>query len=363
MILNNLNSSNENIEVRNLIDKLRKNRSLDKSEYLYILENLSESDLKYLTTLARTVTEEHYDKDVYMRGLIEISNYCKCNCNYCGIRASNDKVDRYRLTKEQIYDCCDEGYKLGYRTFVMQGGEDNYFTRELIVEILTTVTTKYPDVAITLSLGERSREDLEAFFKAGAKRYLLRHETASKRLYDYLHPSTMSFENRINTLYMLKEIGYQVGAGFMVNTPTQTNEDLVEDLLFLEKLQPAMCGIGPYLSHDDTPLKNNESGTINQTIALVSLTRLILPKCLLPATTALGTVDSIGREKALRAGSNVVMPNLSPTDVREKYEIYQDKICTGDEAAHCRMCIEGRIKTIGLNVNMCVGDTLMDDYL
>ncbi len=362
MILTKLHDHNLNQKVMSLIDKLKQNNCLERFEYQYILDNIDREAFVYLSKQSREVTNASYGKFVYMRGLIEFSNYCKQDCNYCGIRASNSKAKRYRLNKAQILECCDEGYRLGYRTFVLQGGEDPHFTREVLVDLIRTIKAKYPKTALTLSLGERSYEDYAAFYEAGANRYLLRHETASKRLYEYLHPSAMSFENRMECLHNLKKIGFQVGAGFMVNTPTQTNADLVEDLLFLQEFKPAMCGIGPYLSHDDTPLNNQNNGTVDQTIVLVSLVRLMHPNCLLPSTTALGTLESIGREKALKAGANVVMPNLSPTNVRELYEIYQDKICTGDEAAHCRNCIEAKINTIGLIVDMQRGDTLMEEY-
>ncbi len=363
MILNNIDKNNNDDRVLLLLDKLANEHTLKYDEYLYILDNLDKNGLGYLLKLSRNITNQTYGKSVFMRGLIEFSNYCKQDCNYCGIRASNSKVLRYRLTQEQILDCCAEGYRLGYRTFVLQSGEDRHYSMEKVVALINEIKNRFPDCAITLSLGERTYDEYQAFYDAGADRYLLRHETASRRLYEHLHPSTMSFDNRMQCLRNLKEIGFQTGAGFMVNTPTQTNEDLVEDLMFLQEFKPAMCGIGPYLSHDDTPLANNLNGTVDQTIAMVALVRLIHPNCLLPSTTALGTLEDIGRERALKSGANVVMPNLSPTDVRELYEIYQDKICTGDEAAHCRMCIEGKIRTIGLDVDMQRGDSLMDDVL
>lgn len=361
MILANLTKNGINEQTRLLIDKLEQTNRLGYDEYLYILNNITSDDALYLQAKSRNVTNSTYGEVVFMRGLIEFTNFCTKDCKYCGIRKSNSKVDRYRLSLEQILDCCREGYRLGYRTYVLQGGEDAHFTKDAMVEVIAAIRSEFPDCAITISLGERSYEDYVAFYQAGANRYLLRHETASKRLYNYLHPESMSFENRMQCLVNLKEIGFQTGAGFMVHTPTQTNEDLVEDLLFLQDFKPAMCGIGPYLSHDDTPLANNENGSVEETIVMVSLVRLMLPNCLLPSTTALGTLEKIGREKALKAGANVVMPNLSPVNVREKYEIYQDKICTGDEAAHCRNCIEGKINTIGLTVDMSRGDSLMED--
>ena len=262
----------------------------------------------------------------------------------------------YRLTKEQIIHSCDEGYALGYRTFVMQGGEDSFYTDEYLMDILRTLKSKYKDIRITLSLGERTKSSYQHLYEAGADRYLLRHEAASRRLYNHLHASFMSFDNRRECLSNLKEIGYQVGGGFMVGSPTQSNADLVEDLLYLKELGPHMVGIGPYLCHSDTELKGNESGTLIETLIMVALTRLILPKALLPATTALGSLDKIGREKALKVGANVMMPNISPTENREKYEIYQNKICTSDTSDQCRNCIEARIVGVGHEIDLGVGD-------
>lgn len=341
--------------IKRLIDTLFVEEDLSDEGLLEIIEGIDAETAPYLFEKALEKKSLYYKDTVFMRGLIEFTNYCKQNCNYCGIRGKNDKVDRYRLSKEMIMHCCEEGYELGYRTFVMQGGEDPFFTDEILVDILTTIKAKFPDCAITLSVGERSRESYAALKAAGADRYLLRHETATKALYESLHPG-MSFENRRECLYTLKELGYQVGAGFMVGLPNQTPADLVADLRFIKTLKPEMVGIGPYIPHEDTPLKGATGGTVEETLIMVSLTRLLLPQALLPSTTAMGTLDPKGREKALKAGANVVMPNLSPTDVREKYELYKDKICTGDEAAHCRQCIEGRIKSSGFRVDMGRGD-------
>ncbi|MGS0971962.1 [FeFe] hydrogenase H-cluster radical SAM maturase HydE [Xianfuyuplasma coldseepsis] len=338
-----------------LIDKLKEVRRLEREEYLYILNNTSQKELEYLRKSADSIRLENYGTSVYMRGLIEFSNFCTRSCNYCGIRRQNQNIDRYRLDKDTILSCCEEGYNLGYRTFVLQSGEDKYFSDDIICDIVNSIKKKFPDTAVTLSIGEKSKESYQRYFDSGADRYLLRHETASRKLYEHLHPNDMSFDTRMQCLQDLKEIGYQVGCGFMVNSPTQTNEDLVEDLLFIEKLQPHMVGIGPYLSHSETPFSGLESGNLLQTITMVSLVRLILPDVLLPSTTALGTLNSKGREEALKSGANVVMPNLSPTEHREKYEIYENKICTGDEAAHCRGCIETRIIFAGYEVDMSVG--------
>lgn len=339
----------------NYIELLFQNEDLNDNELVSLIETEDEKVMNYLFEKSLDKKIKHYDKSVYLRGLIEFTNICRQNCNYCGIRKDNKNVDRYRLTRNQIIDCCKTGYELGYRTFVLQGGEDSYFTDEYTSEILMEIKASFPDAAITLSMGEKSFDSYLKLFEAGADRYLLRHETADKILYETLHPN-MSFDNRIDCLFNLKKIGYQVGAGFMVGLPNQTSHHLLKDLRFLQKLNPQMVGIGPFIPHKMTPLGNFTGGTVNQTLKMVALTRLLLPKTLLPSTTALGTLDNLGREKALGAGANVVMPNLSPTNVREKYELYENKICTGDEAAHCRTCIENRINSAGFNVDMSRGD-------
>ncbi|MCM1989999.1 [FeFe] hydrogenase H-cluster radical SAM maturase HydE [Oceanirhabdus seepicola] len=341
--------------MKKILDKLISTNNLTKDELVYVLDNLNDEWRKYIFKHSKEAKERHYGKSVYMRGLIEISNYCKQNCNYCGIRHGNKNVDRYRLNPDTILQCTDLGYKLGYRTFVLQGGEDNYYTDELLVDLIKNIKDKHPDSAITLSLGERSYESYKKLYEAGADRYLLRHETATREIYDSLHPG-MSYDNRRQCLNQLKEIGYQTGAGFMVGLPNQDNAALADDLLFLKELKPHMIGIGPFIPHPETPIGECKGGTVEDTMVMLSLTRLLLPDVLLPSTTALGTLDPKGREKALSVGANVVMPNLSPVSVREKYELYKDKICTGDEAAHCRKCIEGRINSVGYVVDMGRGD-------
>lgn len=345
------------MQVKDIIDKLYSTTNASREELLFLLDNLSEENKEYLIEKAHRVAVENYSKNVYIRGLIEFTNYCIRDCKYCGIRKSNHKADRYRLSIDEILECADIGDKLGYKTYVLQGGEDSYFTDEKMVEIIKKIKEKYPGNAITLSLGERSYKSYKMMFNAGADRYLLRHETASKDLYESLHPNG-SFENRIQCLKNLKEIGYQVGAGFMVGLPNQNNSNLIDDLIFLKELNPHMCGIGPFIPHKDTPLANEKGGTLEKTITMLALVRLMLPKILLPATTALGSVDPLGREKGLKAGANVVMPNLSPTNVREKYSLYDGKICTGDEAAECRVCIERRINAAGFNLEITRGDSL-----
>ncbi len=337
------------------IDRLAQNHILPREELLDLIQNISEADKAYLFEKSLEAKETFYDKSVFMRGLIEISSYCAQNCTYCGIRRDNENAERYRLSVDEILGCCDEGYRLGYRTFVLQGGEDPYYTDERLLELIHAVKGKYDDIAITLSLGERSYDSYKVLKAAGADRYLLRHETASRALYESLHPD-MSFDNRRQCLKDLKTLGFQVGAGFMVGLPGQTADDLVEDLMFLKELEPHMVGIGPFIPHSETPIGHNPGGTVDQTLLMISLVRLILPMTLLPSTTALGTIDEKGREKALKVGANVIMPNLSPTDVRAKYALYENKICTGDEAAHCRACIEGRINSVGFYVDMSKGD-------
>lgn len=346
-----------NINIRRIIDKLYKENNASKEELLFLLDNLKSEDKKYLIQKANEIRMQTYGDKVYMRGLIEFTNFCKRNCVYCGIRRSNNNADRYRLTYDEIMECADIGDRLGYKTYVLQGGEDEYFTDEKMIEIIKGIKNKYPNNAITLSLGERSYESYKKMYDAGADRYLLRHETATKKLYEELHPGA-SFENRRKCLKDLKEIGYQIGAGFMVGIPNQTNEDLVCDLLFIKNLEPHMCGIGPFIPHKDTPLKDEKAGTVEKTTTMLALVRLLLPDVLLPSTTALGSIDPMGREKGLKAGGNVVMPNLSPTSVREKYSLYDGKICTGDEAAECRMCIEGRIRKAGFRVEVSRGDNI-----
>jgi biotin synthase len=309
-----------------------------------------------LFAAARKICAVSYGQDVYFRGLVEFTNYCKNNCYYCGIRRDNLKVERYRLSLEDILRCCRVGDILGYRTFVLQGGEDPWFTDDRIVEILKAVRREYPAHAITLSIGERSRESYERFFRAGADRYLLRHETAAEEHYRKLHPESMSLRERKQCLVNLREIGYQVGAGFMVGTPFQTPEDLLEDLRFLQELRPHMVGIGPFIPQADTPFGDCPQGSLRQSLRMIALTRLLLPQALIPATTALGTISPTGREKGLLAGANVVMPNLSPKSVRKLYALYDNKICTGDEAAECRLCMEGRIRDFGFVPNMTRGD-------
>lgn len=339
-----------------LINKLEKEQRLIQAEYELLIENRTEEAAKILADKAVKKRKEIYGNDVYIRGLIEISNICKNDCLYCGIRRGNKKCERYRLTKEQILSCCDEGYPLGFRTFVLQGGEDSHFTDDCICEIITAIKSKYPDCAVTLSLGERSFESYQRLHDAGADRYLLRHETADKEHYKKLHPEEMLFENRMECLKNLKKIGFQTGCGFMVGSPYQTNATLAKDLKFIEEFKPEMCGIGPFIPHKDTGFRNHSAGTVELTCYLLSIIRLISPNILLPATTALGSIDPMGREKGIMAGANVVMPNLSPEDAKQKYQLYNNKLSSGAEAAANKRMLEERMESIGYKIVTNIGN-------
>ncbi len=342
--------------MKNLIDKLEAEHVLSKEEYIKLISGFNEELSEYLFKKASNIRQQIYGKDVYVRGLIEFTNYCKNDCLYCGIRCSNIITDRYRLTVEDIMECCKEGYELGFRTFVLQGGEDPYFTDKRMIDIIKKIKTAYPDCALTLSIGEKEYDSYKAFFDAGADRYLLRHETADAKHYAKLHPEDLSWEHRVRCLYDLKSIGFQTGCGFMVGSPYQTAENLAQELLFIKKLEPHMVGIGPYISQHDTPFCNEKNGTLEMTLFMLGLIRLTLPHVLLPSTTALGTIHPLGREKGILAGANVVMPNLSPVSVRKKYLLYDNKICTGDEAAECKLCLQRRMQSIGYHVVTDRGD-------
>jgi len=342
--------------MKELIDKLEKERHLSKEEYITLINGRTPQLAAYLFEKAQKARRRFYGNDVFMRGLIEFTSYCKNDCYYCGLRRSNRNAERYRLTKDEILSCCEIGYDLGFRTFVLQGGEDPAFTDEIFVDIIKTIREKYPDCAITLSVGEKSYESYLAYFQAGADRYLLRHETADPEHYQKLHPAPLTLAERKRCLQDLKKIGYQVGTGFMVGSPGQTTENLAEDLLFIEELSPEMVGIGPFIPHHDTPFADQRGDNGELTLFLLGMIRLILPNALIPATTALGTIDAQGREKGLQAGANVVMPNLSPLDVRKKYLLYDDKICTGEEAAECRDAMSRQVSGIGFDVVVARGD-------
>lgn len=340
----------------NLIEKLIKNRSLSVEEYKYLIDNRNDEYASLLAQKAIEIRKEIYGNDVYIRGLIEISNICKNDCHYCGIRGGNRNCERFRLSKEQILSCCENGYSLGFRTFVMQGGEDAFYSDDVMCDIITDIKKKYPDCAITLSLGERGYESYQRLFDAGADRYLLRHETADKEHYEKLHPSDLSFDNRMKCLDNLKKIGFQTGCGFMVGSPFQTSECLAKDLKFIEEFMPQMCGIGPFIPHKDTVFFDYPAGTVELTCYLLSIIRIISPSILLPATTALGSIDPVGREKGILAGANVVMPNLSPLDTRNKYSLYNNKLSVGAESAQGRALLEEKMNSIGYRIVTDRGD-------
>ena len=339
-----------------LIDKLKNTNSLSADEFVYLIDNRNPETDEYLYKLSRELTDKIYGKEVYIRGLIEFTNYCRRDCLYCGIRRSNKNADRYRLTEDEILECCEYGYGLGFRTFVLQGGEDGYYSDDLIADIVCRIKEKFPECAVTLSIGEKSEESYRKFREAGADRYLLRHETACREHYSKLHPENMSLDERKECLYALKRAGFQTGSGFMVGSPFQTSRMLAEDMLFLGELKPHMVGIGPFIPHHDTPFAEYAAGSADLTVFLIALIRLMLPFALIPASTSLGTADPHGREKGIAAGANVVMPNLSPLSVRKKYMLYDNKICTGDEAAECIKCLENRIRLAGCEISAGRGD-------
>lgn len=342
--------------MKRIIEKLFSCSDADFDELLYLLNNFDDSTREELAKQAQSVSKQKFGNKIYVRGLIEFTSYCKNDCYYCGIRRSNKNAQRYRLSKDDILSCCENGYSLGFRTFVLQGGEDGYYTDELIADIVSSIKEKHPDCAVTLSIGERSEKSYKLFFKAGADRYLLRHETANGEHYNKLHPNNMDLGDRINCLAYLKSIGYQTGCGFMVGSPYQTLENIVQDLRFIKNFKPHMIGIGPFIPHRDTPFADFEQGSLELTLVLISILRLMNRNALIPSTTALGTIHPMGREMGILAGANVVMPNLSPVSVRKKYMLYDNKICTGEEAAECKYYLSNRMKSIGYEIVTDRGD-------
>lgn len=338
------------------IERLAADHRLDLEEYEALIRERTPEDASLLASLSRQTAQNVYGNRIFIRGLIEISNICKNDCLYCGIRRSNRSCDRYRLTQEQILACAEEGYRLGFRTIVMQGGEDGFFSDDIMCRIIRAVKAAHPDMAVTLSLGERSRESYQALRSAGADRYLLRHETADKAHYEVLHPKELSFDHRMACLQDLHDLGFQTGCGFMVGSPGQTAAHLARDLQFIEEFQPEMCGIGPFIPHKDTPFRDEVPGSVELTCYLLSILRLIKPNLLLPATTALGSIDPVGREKGIRSGANVVMPNLSPQDVRSKYMLYNNKLSSGPEAAQNLQELKTRMAAIGYEIVEDRGD-------
>ena len=361
-----------NAPMKEYIDRLAARHVLTREEWIRLFEPWADGQgrvtgiscpvpgaadaARYAAALACGIRDGIYGKTVYIRGLIEFTNYCKNDCYYCGIRRSNKEAARYRLTLEDILDCCENGYKLGFRTFVLQGGEDGYFTDDRLEEIIRSIKKNWPDCAVTLSVGERNMASYARLKEAGADRYLLRHETANDFHYRRLHPPELSLLNRKSCLLHLKQLGYQTGAGLMVGSPGQTVETLADDMEFLQKLDPEMVGIGPFLPHCNTPFRGEPAGSTALTLYLLSLVRIMLPSVLLPATTALATASSGGREAGILAGANVVMPNLSPENVREKYLLYDNKICTGKEAAQNLEELKASMAAIGYKVVSHRGD-------
>lgn len=341
---------NNNTRFEACVQDLEAGKHLTRDQWRVLLEERTPKRAACLAKKASDLRDRIYGKRVFVRGLIEFTNYCRNDCYYCGIRRSNKNACRYRLTEEEILSCCEAGYALGFRTFVLQGGEDPYYTRERIVSIIKRIKKQFPGCAVTLSIGEKEPEDYAAYREAGADRYLLRHETANETHYQTLHPAELTLKRRQACLKTLKELGFQTGAGCMIGSPGQTTETLMDDLQFLEELQPEMVGIGPFIPHHDTPFCNQTAGGLELTLYLLSLVRLLLPNVLLPATTALGTISPGGREAGVLAGANVVMPNLSPENVREKYLLYDNKICTGKEAAECLGDLKTSMAAIGYEV-------------
>lgn len=350
---------NEPMNLSSLISGLQTAHDLTDAELLSFLTETQDADEAALFAAADAERRKWYGDAVYLRGLIEFTNHCKNNCLYCGIRAGNAHAERYRLTDARILECCAEGYALGYRTFVLQGGEDPFYTDDRICALVSAIAERYPDCRITLSIGEKSRESYQRYYDAGARRCLLRHETASPAHYGKLHPANMSLENRKRCLRDLKAIGYQVGSGFMIGSPYQTPEHLLADIRYLQELQPAMIGVGPYITHSETPFADQPSGDLHFSLRMIALLRLMFPKALIPATTAFGSLHPQGRELALKAGGNVMMPNLSPADVRKLYDLYENKVCIGEEAAQCFDSLQNCIQAAGYRVVSDVGDSLV----
>lgn len=339
-----------------IADKLIQSHKLDKEEWNYLLEQNTSEGMEYLRCAAKKLTEEKFGNQIYLRGLIEFTNICKKDCYYCGIRCSNRKVERYRLTKDEILDCCRKGYKLGLRTFVLQGGEDSRFTSEILCDLIKSIRTEFPDCAVTLSVGEWDRESYESFYRAGAQRYLLRQETSDEVHYNKLHPAGQKYSTRIECLKNIKEIGYQTGCGFLVGSPYQTRDCIVKDLLFLQEFKPHMVGIGPFIPAAGTPFAGEPAGSVSLTLLLLSCIRLMLPTVLLPATTALATLGEDGRIQGLLHGANVIMPNLSPGGVRKKYALYDNKLSERTEAAEHIAWLKDLLGENGFAVALSRGD-------
>ena len=344
---------NSNIE---LIKRLATSEEIRHDEWMRLLTSLNGEEREYLRSSAADAAVENFGRGIYVRGLIEISSYCRNNCYYCGLRCSNANAQRYRLSKEEVLECCEYGAGLGFSTFVLQGGEDPKQNDAWIAEVTAEIRSRYPDKAITLSVGERSSEAYSAFRRAGADRYLLRHETRNDSHYSELHPASMSAANRRECLAELKRLGFQTGTGMMIGSPGQNAQHLAEDLMFIDSLKPQMIGIGPFIPAKDTPFSNHTAGSVETTLLLISLLRLRHPKALIPATTALATLSEQGRLKGILSGANVVMPNLSPSCVRAKYSIYDNKAGYGCESADGLAALEAELSTIGYHIDFGRGD-------
>ncbi|MDR3215377.1 MAG: [FeFe] hydrogenase H-cluster radical SAM maturase HydE [Bacilli bacterium] len=361
MILKNFNneiSQDLKIKVLDFINDLDMGHKKNYDDFLWFLNNINYQLLPIIQEKACLTRNKIYGNSVFIRGLIEISNYCQRNCFYCGIRKSNDKVVRYRYSQDQIISIATQAYQNGYHTIVMQGGEDLYYTDDILKDIIVKIKELCPGIAITLSLGEKNKDSYQNLFDCGVDRYLLRHESASNNHYQKLHPVDMSLANRMNCLHNLKAIGYQAGAGLMIGSPFQTNEDLATDLLFLQNFQPAMIGMGPYMSHVDTPFKNQPNGTLDHILLLYSIARLICPKALIPSTTATSSLDKLGRLKALQSGCNVIMINLSDLDKRQSYTLYNNKSYLGDESHEYLKLIKSDIMKAGMIIDFSVGHNI-----
>lgn len=341
---------------RELLERLAETHRLEEEQWRQLFATWTPEDLELAMTMARERAVASFGRTIYFRGIVEFTNFCRNDCYYCGIRCGNHSVARYRLETEDILHCCQEGYDSGFRTFVLQGGEDDYFTDARMCAIVRAIKERWPDCAVTLSLGERSRVSYQALFDAGADRYLLRHETADPAHYARLHPPRQTLENRLRCLRDLRDIGYQTGCGIMVGSPGQTPETLARDMLFMQELEPEMIGVGPFLPHRDTPFRDEAPGSVELTLLVLSLCRIMLPRVLLPATTALGTAEGDGRKRGVLAGCNVIMPNLSPLEVRKKYMLYDNKAGTDLTAEQGVALLRRQMEEIGYEVVVGRGD-------
>lgn len=349
--------------MRDLVHRLVGERTLKRDEFRALIASCDSQTLEYIRKESVRTAQERFGHGIFVRGLIEISSFCRNDCAYCGLRRSNRSAERYRLNHEQIMECCKEGYDAGLRTFVLQGGEDANLTDEWLEQIIHDIRHIYPDVAITLSLGERSYDSYKRLYDAGATRYLLRHEAANEELYRKLHPQTMSHANRIACIENLKEIGYQTGMGMMIGVRGQSVDDLVDDLLLMERIRPQMIGIGPFIPHRNTPLGDYPAGSVELTLLMLSIVRLMHPSALIPSTTALATLSAEGRRMGILSGANVVMPNLTPPSERKKYAIYEDKASSGSEAVEGLRALEQELNEIGYHIDYSRGDYKKEDSL